>query len=148
MKLSELERSGEIERLKVARKEIVNLIGSARTKLADARIEATSRETRLGLAYQCILTLSKAALRASGYRLKGRVDEHVRTLNTMRGTLGIEEKRLRYFQALRKKRHRDLYEGDLKVSATELAEALERAATLLVETERWLKATHPDLFEV
>ncbi len=64
MKLSELERSGEIERLKVARKEMVNLIGSARTKLADARIEATSRETRLGLAYQCILTLGKAALRA------------------------------------------------------------------------------------
>ncbi len=66
----------------------------------------------------------------------------------MRGTLGIEDRRIRYFQSLRKKRHRDLYEGDLKVSATELAEALEMAAALLAETEKWLKATHPDLFKM
>ena len=146
MRLSELQRSGEIERLKATRREIANLLNSARTKLDDAQIKAASRETRLGLAYQCILTLAKAALRASGYRLKGRVDEHVRTLNTMRGTLGIEDKRIRYFQSLRKKRHRDLYEGDLKVSATELNEALERAGELLDETERWLKEVHPELF--
>jgi len=148
MKLDKLEHSGEIERLKAARKEIANLLQSARRKMADAGNKGVSKETRLGLAYQCILSLGKAALRASGYRLKGRVDEHVRTLNTMRGTLGIEDRRVRYFQTLRKKRHRDLYEGDLKVSATELAEALERAATLLAETEEWMKVRHPNLIEL
>lgn len=139
MNLLELEEKGEVRRLKTSRKELRNLLNSAKRKLDDASYEEVSRESRLGLAYQCILTLAKLALRASGYRLKGRHDEHVRTLETLRATMGMDDRRTKYFHTLRSKRHRDLYEGDLHVSATELAEALKHAATLLAATEERLK---------
>ena len=141
--LRDLEESGEIQRLRATRKELLKLLESARRKLEDASSGTISRESRLGLAYQCILTLAKLVLRAQGYRLKGRRDEHVRTINTLRRTLGTSEERIKYYHSLRIKRHRDLYEGGLAVSSTELNEALERGRELLAEAEKWLTSRYP-----
>ena len=145
MTLSEMEAAGEVARLKCSRAEAVNLRGTAERLLSDAGNTGNSPETRLDLAYQAILITAKLALRASGYRLRGRKDEHLRTLDTLGATVVASAGDLGYYQSLRQKRHKDFYRGTLKVSRAEAEEAVKEAVSLLARVSGWLSEHHPSL---
>lgn len=131
MKLHELEAAGQVVALKAEKREVMKLLEASGRLLEDAHREVNSKETRLDLAYQSILAAALAALRASGFRINGHQDEHKRILDTLAFTLEIDGTTIKYYHQLRQKRHRDLYSGMLKVSETELKEALAQATTLL-----------------
>lgn len=147
MRLSDLASTGEVEELRITRKELDNLLASASRRLKDAGNPHISPETRLNLAYQVILTMAKAALRAAGYRVRGHADEHLRTINTLRYTLQKDRQAVRVYQTLRQKRNKDLYTGSLVVSNSEAREALKEAKALLREARSWLREHHPELIE-
>jgi uncharacterized protein (UPF0332 family) len=144
MKSHELKATGEVVPLKAEKREVMKLLEAAKRLLKDALQEVNSRETRLDLAYQSILAAALATLRASGFRINGHQDEHKRILDTLAFTLEKDEIRIRYYHQLRQKRHRDLYSGMLKVSETELAEALAQTAILLKEVNKLVRAIFPD----
>ena len=140
MKLLELEATGEVVTLKAEKREILKLLEAANRLLRDARQEVNSRETRLDLAYQSILAAALATLRVCGFRIKGHQDEHKRILDTLSFTLEKDVTTIKYYHQLRQKRHRDLYSGMLKVSETELSEALAQAAIILNDAKSYVKA--------
>ncbi len=140
MKLLELEATGEVVSLKAEKRDVMKLLETANRLLKDARQEVNSRETRLDLAYQSILSAALATLRVSGFRIKGHQDEHKRILDTLSFTLEKDVTTIKYYHQLRQKRHRDLYSGMLKVSETELSEALAQAAIILIDAKSYVKA--------
>ncbi len=121
-------------------------MGRAENKLRDARVKNITNESRLDLAYHAIFVLAKLVLRCNGFKLKGRKDEHSRTLDTLRHTLGINTVLLAYFQKLRGKRHKDLYEGGLHFTATEVQEAIDCATELFETARKLVGRIFPGLF--
>jgi len=145
MGLNEMEARKQLERIPPARSEIQNLVAAAKKQLRDAKVAGLSLETKLVLAYQVIVVCARTALRANGYRVTLALGEHALTLETLAFTVRSSKKLIAYFQALRKKRHDDLYKGTLHVSATESTEAVARAEQLQRETVAYLKKNFKQL---
>lgn len=107
--------------------------------MADAQLNGLSPESRVVNAYQCVLGCAKAALRAMDYRVQNSSKQHYITLETLRFTASLTGEPIDFCQALRRKRHRDEYEGTLEASETEAEEAAEFAAMLLKSVESKLQ---------
>jgi len=135
---------GQLERLSPHGGEVALLLHASTRRLKDAANLTIHTETRLEQAYTVILTCALTALRAEGYRLRRGARQHVRTLETLRFTLALEDSRIDYYQTLRSMRHQALYEGLLDVSQSQLEEALQEAGWLLKRTRSWLTKHHFD----
>ncbi len=147
MTLSEMLHHGEIERLPAGKREVSDLVTKANRRLEEASNEDNYEDSRLEMAYMAILFCASAALRASGYRVTRGEGHHVRTLDTLRYTLGLPSEKVNYYQMLRRARNTALYDELLEVPRTQLAEALEAARELLDITSSWLHETHPELLD-
>ncbi len=145
MSLEGLEQAGEIGSLAVGPNDIAGMMKKARRKLSDARSDEISAETRLEQAYTVIFTCALIALRAMGYRILNMTAMHYLALETLRYTLGTNEKRIEYFQSLRTLRHRDIYAPDFTVELDDVDEAISEAEALLEETSEWLRLNYPHL---
>lgn len=137
---------GEIERLSVARKEIENLVWTARRQQVDSEAAAISAESRLVHAYHSILGCAIVALRAKGYRIPNVYNKHLIAIQTMRFTLGLSADIVEYCQNLRKKRNQDTYEGTFRTTETEAGEAVRTAREILGSTVTYLQKDYADLF--
>jgi len=65
-------------------------------------------------------------------------DERKRKLESLLHTLGVEQKRVDYYQELRDLRNKDIYEGSIHVSEREVEEAIEEAVWLQEQLHEWL----------
>lgn len=65
-------RIGQLEALPATSREISTLLSSGRARLADARNETLSLDSRFDLAYNAAHALALAALRRRGYRARNR----------------------------------------------------------------------------
>lgn len=139
MSLSDMEAEGELEPMAHSPEELDSLLRMASRRLADAQLEQLSAESRVVNAYQCILACAKAALRALDYRVQNGPSQHFTTLVTLRFTPNLDAKRISYCHSLRRKRHRDEYEGTFEATDTEAQEAADFAAMLLLATMNKLK---------
>ena len=135
---------GQLERLSPHGGEVASLLHASTRRLKDAANPTIHAETRLEQAYTAILTCALTALRAEGYRPSRGARQHVRTLETLRFTLTLEDSRIDYYQTLRSMRHQALYEGLLDVSQSQVEEALQEAEWLLKRTQSWLTKHHFD----
>ena len=55
----------------------------------------------------------------------------------------ICSKNVNYYQSIRRKRHKGLYEGFVSVSQKELGDAIDAADKLMQETKTWLEKNYP-----
>ena len=144
MTLADMASQGRLERLNPHSEEANTLLRTAARRLEDAANPTIHAETRLEQAYTTILTCALAALRAKGYRASRGSGQHIRTLETLRFTLILEEKRIDYYQTLRSMRNQGLYEGGMDVSQAQAEEAIQEAVWLLKKTKAWLKSQHSE----
>ncbi|MEA1871067.1 MAG: hypothetical protein U9N00_02570 [Candidatus Bipolaricaulota bacterium] len=121
---------GDLERLALSEGEIDRLLYTIQRRLDDAANRSLHPETRLEQGYVAILNCALAALRAKGLRPTRGKAKHVRTLETLRYTLGVGDDRVAYYQSLRAIRHRGLYEGFTMVSNNQANESMEEAQWL------------------
>ena len=71
-KLDNLVRIGQLKSEPATEEEIAGLLRSGTVRLADAKHESLSQESRFDLAYNAAHALSLAALRHAGYRSANR----------------------------------------------------------------------------
>ncbi len=130
---------------RTSRDEIHALLAVADRDLHDATVLAVSVDSRHGFAYHAALQLAHAALAASGYRA-ARDGHHVRTINSLPFTVGLDAKSVRRLDTARKRRNRAEYDAAGVISEGEAAEVLALARALRQRVEEWLRAEHPDLW--
>ena len=116
----------KIRQLKVepaTEEEIAGLLRSGAVRLADAKNENLSKESRFDLAYNAAHALSLAALRDAGYRSESR---HL-VFQCTQHTLHLASEHWRVLDQAHRKRNLAEYEGDIDVD-DQLLEALIRVA--------------------
>lgn len=124
---------------------IRRLLEAARRNIADARVEAISRENRFDAAYKAIMQLANAALQASGYRTLTSQPGHHRTmLQSLPKTVGLEPERVLILDKLRMQRNVSDYSGD-PVTVAAMDECMASAKSLLDDVAAWLAKNHPEI---
>ena len=96
-------------------------------------------ETRLEQVYHAILNCALVALRANNLRPVNGPGKHFYALESLLHTMGVEHKRVDYYQELRDLRNKDIYEGSIHVSEREVEEAIEEAVWLQELLREWVE---------
>jgi hypothetical protein len=119
----ELQNLVTIKKLKVEpcpRKEYEGYLKSGKNRLADARHESLSDDSRFDLAYGAAHAFAVAALRRKGYRSE---DRYV-VFQALPHTVGLEAAKMRVFARAHNERNLAEYQGRTDVDAGLLAELL------------------------
>ena len=124
---------------------IQRLLDSAARNLNDAHLDGLSSDNRFDTAYKTILQCAMIGLWANGYRTSTSQPGHHQTaLQALPHTLGLPNDSVIVFDALRKQRNINDYEGN-PVTEAAVTECIQQAEKLLAHTRKWLKANHPNL---
>jgi len=133
-----------IRRHQTSGKEIADLLAIADRDIQQSQVAGLSAEWRFDIAYNAALQCAVAALAASGYRAE-RQNKHVRTIECLKFTLGLDDKSVAFLDRCRRKRHTAVYEQVGAVSDREAEELIEVAKKLRRDLESWLRRNHPNL---
>ncbi|HUT60183.1 MAG TPA: hypothetical protein VNA25_20240 [Phycisphaerae bacterium] len=145
MTLQKWQADGLLKPHRTSRQEIAELLEAADQDLADCETPGLSAMWRLNIAYNAALRCATAALAASGYRPAQGESHHLRTIQSLAHTVGLDAVTVRQLDGFRKKRNVSAYDRIGMVSDLEAAEMAALAKTLRVNVERWLRKHHPDL---
>ena len=115
------------------------------TRLADARSPHISRGSRFDIAYEALLQIGLAALRAHGLRPDSRGGHHVLALQSLATTIGYPRDKIRLLDQFRRQRAAALYDGAFEPSEVELDALLDCAQELSVLFEQWLRDNRAEL---
>ena len=121
--LDNLVTSGVLKAEPPTTDEVSGLVRSGTARLADARNEDLSLESRFDLAYNAVHALSLAGLRIAGYRASNRY----LVFQCLGHTLGIPNEKWRVLDQAHRRRNLAEYEGAIDVDEN-LVEALIRVA--------------------
>jgi hypothetical protein len=125
-KLKNLAKTGQLKAEPASEEEVAGLLRSGAIRLADAKNEDLSKESRFDLAYNAAHALSLAALRRAGFRSESRY----LVFQCTQHTLDLEPGQWRVLDQAHRKRNLAEYEGDIEVD-NQLLEALTRVADLI-----------------
>jgi len=103
-----------LERVEADAAAIQRLLSAAQRNIADAHVTQISAENRFDAAYKAIMQLANAALQANGYRtLTSKPGHHMRMIQTLPKTIGLDQATVTVLDALRKQRNVADYSGDV-----------------------------------
>jgi len=119
--------------------------------LADRDIEQSQvwglgPEWRFDIAYNSALQSATAALAAAGFRTE-RSNKHLRVIECLGFTVGLDKTTVRVFDRFRRKRHVAVYDRVGAVSDREAMEMLELAKQLRQRVETWIRSEYPELLD-
>lgn len=134
-----------LQREPTSQAEIARFRAKIATKLVDAQSATLSLDTRFDVAYEALLQIGLAALRANGFRPDSRGGHHVLALQTLTTTIGYPREKIRLLDEYRRQRGLGLYDGSFDPSTTEVAALINEAINLQQHFQQWLAATHPEL---
>jgi uncharacterized protein (UPF0332 family) len=126
----ELENLAKTGKLKVEagdQQEFDGLLRSARTRLADAKIESLSIESRFDLAYNASHAMALAALRWNGYRSGNRY----LVFQCLQHTAGLGPEVWRVLSLCHDRRNRAEYQGHVDIDEQLVADLISAAEILL-----------------
>ena len=125
-KLENLVRIGQLKAEPATEEEVVGMLRSGVVRLADAKNESLSTESRFDLAYNAAHALSLVALRKAGYRSESRY----LVFQCTQHTLDLAAEHWRVLDEAHRKRNLAEYEGGIDVD-DQLLEALIRVADMI-----------------
>ncbi|MBI2682005.1 MAG: hypothetical protein HYX26_02100 [Acidobacteriales bacterium] len=114
--------------------------------ILDSQVSGLSAAGRFRFAYDAALIAATAALGAAGYRPDRRDSHHVRAFESTEFTLQVANDQRDLLNRFRKKRSRNLYEGDSDITDSEADAMLRLAIALRSRLEEWTKREHPRLW--
>lgn len=145
MTLANLLKINRLQAFTPSAEGVQRLLESAERNLNDAKLTALSNDNRFDAAYKTIMQCAMVALWANGYRTPtSQPGHHQTTLQALPHTLGLPNDSVIVFDALRKQRNVNDYEGD-PVTDAAVTDCIAEAEQLLAHTGKWLKANHPEL---
>ena len=127
-----------LQREPASNEEILRFIAKINTKLADAKNEHISLDSRFDLAYEALLQIGLAALRANNMRPDSRGGHHILALQTLHTSIGYPKEKLRLLDEFRRQRAVGLYDGSFLPTQAELDELIETVVALKQHFETWL----------
>lgn len=127
--LQNLARIGQLKAEKFSRLEFDGLVRSAKRRLADARNEGLSPESRFDLAYNAAHGFALAALRAKGYRPN---KNRYTVFQTLESTVGLGPAIWRVLAKCHVNRNLAEYEGNSDVDERLLADLIR--CTIVLES--------------
>lgn len=127
--LDNLVRIGQLKAEPRNDAEVRRLLSMARTRLADAQVEALSAEGRFTSAYNAAHAAALAALRWHGYRSENRYT----VFQCLPHTLGWPPVRWRILDSAHQKRNLAEYEGFLEIEETTIRELCEMVSDLIAD---------------
>jgi hypothetical protein len=125
-----------------SRQEVQLILLLADRDLADCRNQSLSVDWRFNIAYNAALQCANAALAAAGFRA-AKDAHHYRVIQSLKFTIGTEDKKIQKLDAFRKKRNISEYDHAGSVSMTELREMIGLADDLRKSVEAWIVAKFP-----
>jgi uncharacterized protein (UPF0332 family) len=147
MSLEGLADSKRLKREPTSIDEIRGLIEVVERSLKDASIEVISEDLRFIAAYNALLTASKIALRAAGYRTPNQAGHHILTFETLQYTIAADDAEIRKLKAFATQRGTATYDAAGSISAGQLRGAIRSAEELQQRVMAWLRAHHPELLQ-
>lgn len=126
-------------------KEIQRFLGKIATKLADAQGEGLSLDSRFDLAYEALLQIGLAALRANAYRPDSRGGHHLLALQTLDTTMDYPKEKLRLLDEFRRQRANGLYDGSFDPTHAEVQAIVSTVSNAKQHLEAWLRKHRPEL---
>ena len=126
--------------------EIADLLAIADRDLEQSQTPGLEPEWRFDIAYNAALQLATAALAAAGFRAE-RENKHLRTIECLQFTVGLDRKDIDILDRFRRKRHIAVYDRVGAISDQEADEMFELAARLRRLVEDWLQREHRDLVQ-
>lgn len=136
-----------LERAETDRAEIARYVAKIRRKISDSRKESISLDSRFDLAFEALLQISIAALRANGYRTTSEAGHQQLAIQTLPKSIGIEAAEVRALDEHRKRRSAGLYEADFDPSQEEVTAVVAAAGRLLDKFVVWTRKNRPELIE-
>jgi len=132
MSIEELIKAGSIHHFKATREEIAKALEIARRDLSLAEtILNESLDWAYSIAYNAVLQACRAYMFSQGYR-PAATESHKTSIEFLRTTINERIKGMAdYFDRVRKKRHRTVYDEVGLVSEKELEELLMKAKEFL-----------------
>ena len=134
-----------LERAEPDRQEISRYLIKIRRRTEDAAKSAVSLESRFDIAFEALLLIALAALRANGYRATSEAGHQRLVIRLLPESIGIDPVEIRIMDEFRKKRSLGLYEADFDPSDEEVKAVTDSVRSLLERLEIWLSAHRPDL---
>ena len=144
MSLAEWLKNGWLIEHRTSRQEIWHLLRLADRDLVDCRNSTLSVDWRFNIAYNAALQCAKAALAAAGFRA-AKDAHHYRVIQSLKFTLGTEDRIIQKLDAFRKKRNISEYNHAGAITAIELDEMIVLAGNLRKSVEAWIMAEFPSL---
>ena len=145
MTLANLLKINRLQAFTPSAEGVQRLLESAERNLNDAKLAALSNDNRFDAAYKTIMQCAMIGLWANGYRTSTSQPGHHQTaLQALPLTLGLPAESVIVFDALRKQRNVNDYEGD-PVTDAAVSECIAQAEQLLAHTRKWLEANRSDL---
>lgn len=124
--------------------EIASLFAIADRDIRESQTPGLGPEWRFDIAYNSMLQSATAALVAAGYRAE-RQNRHMRTIECLAFTIGLDQQQVGFFDACRRKRHTAVYDQMGAISDQEAAELIQSAVRLHQQVEDWIREEHAEL---
>ena len=144
MSLETCLRNGWIRRHESSAAEVANLFAISDRDIHESQTPGLGPEWRFDIAYNSALQSATAALAAAGYMAE-RQNKHMRTIECLEFTVGLDRTETGFLDMCRRKRHAAVYEQLGAISDQEAGEMVQFAQDLRRRVEEWIRREHPDL---
>ena len=126
--------------------EISNLLAIADRDIAQSQTPGLGPEWRFDIAFNAALQLAVASLAAAGYRAE-RENKHLRTIECLAFTVGLDREEVDLLDRCRRKRHIAVYDRVGAISDQEAGEMIDLATRLRKVVQDWLRWEHRQLLQ-
>ncbi len=144
MSLESYSRNRWIRRHDSSSREIAALFALADRDIEQSQVPGLGPEWRFDIAYNSTLQSATAALAAAGFRAE-RSNKHLRVIECLEFTVGLDKTQVRVLDKFRRKRHVAVYEQVGSISNLEAAEMVEMAKEIRRRVETWISTQYPEL---
>ena len=136
-----------LERAASGRNEITRYLTKIRRKIADSRKDSISLDSRFDIAFEALLQISLAAIRANGYRTTSEAGHQRLAIQLLPKSIGVDPAEIRVLDEYRKQRSIGLYEADFDPSEAEVKAVTAAVGGLLEKFVNWISSNRPEWIE-
>lgn len=134
-----------LEKAESDSEELARYLGRVRRKLEDSRQKNISLDSRFDVAFEALLQVALAALRANGYRTTSGAGHQQLAIQALPKSIGVSAADVRALDEFRKKRSAGLYLAEFEPSEAEVDALIVAVERLHRQLLAWLKANRPEL---
>lgn len=128
-----------------SKQEMRELLSICDRDLLESQAQGLGNDWRFCIAYSGALHAATAALHASGFRVARGQSHHLRALQSLQFTIGLDSPNLALLDAFRLKRHAGVYERAGAITFAEADQMFSLAKELREDVAKWLDSEHPEL---